>query len=135
MTHYAPSDTIIMSAKSDSGLHIPLTLKQHPKQLNAYFTSVQFTMTDKYVLDTSVDYRSYFWEFPQLHKYLPNKFLSRNQINVVPNKKFVSNQCDFKHGVWKQNEQGPLEFVSSCPSLNQTLDLTYHVWGDKQLKR
>jgi hypothetical protein len=75
-----------MTAKSTTtGTMIPITLQQHDKQSNAYFASVQFNHHDIYTLKTSVEYRSYFWEIPHFHKYLPNKFTSRNRLTVYKN--------------------------------------------------
>lgn len=72
-----------MTAKSVStGTLMPITLQQDDKQSNAYFASVQFNHHDIYILETSVEYRSYFWELPHLHPYLPNKFISRNRLTV-----------------------------------------------------
>lgn len=161
MSHYAPSDTIIMTAKGEtSGSHIPITLKQHPKQSNAYFASVQFDYADKYTLHTSVDYRSYFWEFPQLHRYLPNRFLSRNQLNVVPSTletkpeklecNLAQNPFALRNSAWMDKQYAPethrfinpesdhLVFVPNCelkPSRSNPLDLTVHAWGDIHLRR
>ncbi|KAL9550613.1 hypothetical protein MBANPS3_004655 [Mucor bainieri] len=90
MPHYAPSDTIIMTAKSEStGAAIPIRLLQHDKQSNVYYASVKFTQHGTWTLDTSVEYRSYFWEQPGIHHYRPNRFTSRNSLTVYkkPNEK------------------------------------------------
>jgi len=90
MPHYAPSDTVIMTAKSEStDTAIPIRLSQHDKQSNVYYASVKFTQHGVWTLDTSVEYRSYFWEQPGIHHYRPNRFASRNSLTVYkkPNEK------------------------------------------------
>lgn len=86
MPHYAPTDSIVMLATSEStGAAIPITLQQHEKQSNVYFASVKFTQHGIWTLETSVEYRSYFWEQPGIHHYRPNRFTSRNSLTVYKN--------------------------------------------------
>lgn len=165
MPHYAPSDTIIMTATSEStGAAIPIRLAQHDKQSNVYYASVKFAQHGIWTLDTSVEYRSYFWEQPGIHHYRPNRFTSRNSLTVYkkPNGKspFVEQPaevCDLteafalKDSAWIRKEglqetEGHVRFegarsvfVPSCqlsfdPSCFQSR-LTLHIWGDHHLKR
>lgn len=121
MPHYAPSDSIILTATSEStGSAIPIRLQQHDKQSNVYYASVKFSQHGVWSLDTSVEYRSYFWEQPGIHHYRPNRFTSRNRLTVYkkPNEKSETKDslveqyggCDFteafalKDSAWIQKE-------------------------------
>ncbi|CEP15482.1 hypothetical protein [Parasitella parasitica] len=163
MPHYAPADSITMLAKSEStGAVIPIVLQQHDKQSNAYFASVKFTQHGVWILDTSVEYRSYFWEQPGTHQYRPNRFISRNSLTVY--KKLgeksgtedPSTACDFtepftlQNSVWiKKDYAQDLQHVKFeaanfifNPSCQFDIDktrfrskLTIHMWGDHHLER
>ncbi|KAI8642122.1 hypothetical protein BD408DRAFT_417113 [Parasitella parasitica] len=163
MAHYGPADSITMLAKSEStGAVIPIVLQQHDKQSNAYFASVKFTQHGVWILDTSVEYRSYFWEQPATHQYRPNRFLSRNSLTVYkkPSEKSgiedSSVVCNFiepftlKDSVWIEKgytqelqnlkfEVGNYIFNPSCQfDIDETCfqsKLTIHMWGDHHLKR
>lgn len=160
MLHYAPSDSIVMTARGQDGTLIPITLHQHDKQTNAYFAAVKFAFEDKYSLETSVEYRSYFWEQPQFHKYLPNRFLSRNSLTVTHNKSESTSKCDLiknpfqlEQSVWidkqhyqsidpigyEQNQFNFMDpvFIPACQldSLNDLDEKVIHIWGDEHLKR
>lgn len=124
MPHYAPSDTIIMTAKSEStGAAMPIRLIQHDKQSNVYYASVKFAQHGVWTLDTSVEYRSYFWEQPGIHHYRPNRFTSRNSLTVYkkPNEKSETNNKDM--------------FVESPPNvcdLTEAFALKDSAWIRKQ---
>jgi hypothetical protein len=61
---------------------LAIELHQHHEQTNAYYAAVQFHQADMYSLQAISEYRSYFWETPILHNYLPFTFQSQNKLIV-----------------------------------------------------
>lgn len=134
--HYGPSDAIQMTATTVD-TQIPVTL--YPWSSHIYFAEVRFTHRGTYTLDTSVLYRSYFWEFPEFHPYLPNHFISKNKLIVHP-KDRVQLPClshdSLKDIVWKRDQDGNWRFVSHCGILQGcTFPRNIHVWGDNSIRR
>lgn len=152
-----------MTARGQDGTVIPITLTQHDKQTNAYYAAVKFHVQDVYSLETSVEYRSYFWEQPHFHKYLPNRFSSQNLLTVSPIE-YQTTVCDLLHNpsqlqqsAWidrnhyqaidpigyEQNPFTQLEpvFVPACQlqsaeHLPNVLDeKIIHVWGQEHVQR
>lgn len=138
-----------MTARGEK-TQISITLDQHPRQSNAYFAAVTFHLQDIYTLQTSVEYRSYFWEQPHFHQYLPNRFSSRNRLTVTQASaeqnqaaaEEKAQKCDLLHhpfqwkhsAAWIDDE----EFVPHC-QLNYSPDVlrqkVVHVWGQEHLTR
>ncbi|KAI8877558.1 hypothetical protein K501DRAFT_288321 [Backusella circina FSU 941] len=162
--HYASSDAIVLTASSDTGVFMTIPLQQHDQQSNVYFASAHFAFDGQYILDTSVEYRSYFWENPMMHHYRPNRFSSRNKLNAM--KRFSQEQLPIctgpsLQGAWMSKvhlqQRDPLRYydeyatmfgdmtdsspvyVPSHCRFNHTMDCleskTIHVWGDKHTKR
>ncbi|KAI8979290.1 hypothetical protein BDF20DRAFT_868701 [Mycotypha africana] len=117
VVHYAPADSIILTAQSDTeGVKMPLTLKAHEKERNIYFASARFTHSGVYHLNAKLEYRSYFWEQPSFHAYSPIQFLSKNLL-IVDKKTSKPQQgasdskqeiCNIRNNV-ASNEQTSLE--------------------------
>ncbi|KAI8047236.1 uncharacterized protein B0P05DRAFT_566430, partial [Gilbertella persicaria] len=141
MSHYGPADSIMMTAVDTKGTRVPIVLKQHEKQTNSYFASVQFSFSGTWRLETSVEYRSYFWEYPNFHKYLPNRFQSENSLIVRPKQQPV-HTCDLLNGslmnsAWKKSGK-KYDFMPPCKLLDNECSSKYktiHMWGDRHLKR
>ncbi|ORY94425.1 hypothetical protein BCR43DRAFT_516104 [Syncephalastrum racemosum] len=81
--HFAPADSIILHAVAES-VKFPITLEQHYRHTNVYYASVRFTHQGDYLLDTTTEYRSYFWEDPIYHPFRPFQYSSKNFLSVVP---------------------------------------------------
>ncbi|KAI8139582.1 hypothetical protein BJV82DRAFT_672553 [Fennellomyces sp. T-0311] len=79
--HFAPADSITIHAVGDM-IKVPITLEQHERQGNIYYSSVHFTHADVYVLKSTTQYRSYFWETPIYHPYRPFGYTSHNSLVV-----------------------------------------------------
>ncbi|KAG2223820.1 hypothetical protein INT45_001954 [Circinella minor] len=90
--HFAPADSITIHAIGDS-VKIPITLEQHAKHSNVYYSSVFFTHPDTYTLKSTTEYRSYFWETPIYHPYRPFTYYSHNNliVNTLPLQTIVDN--------------------------------------------
>ncbi|KAI9315586.1 hypothetical protein BX666DRAFT_1957204 [Dichotomocladium elegans] len=80
--HFAPADSITIQAVGGS-VKIPINLQQHPKQSNIYFSPVRFTHPDTYRLESTTEYRSYFWESPLSHPHRPFHYSSHNTLTVT----------------------------------------------------
>lgn len=131
------------AVNKEDGVKIPLRLYQHQKQSNAYFAEIEFSQPGVYRLETTVEYRSYFWEFPAFHKYTPYRFLSRNKLTVRQglSKKKVECEMDkpmaLKDSTWlkENNSSTVLTFVPSCELKKCSLPKYIHIWGDDLIKR
>jgi hypothetical protein len=141
-----------------------IPLQQHDRQSNVYFASAHFAFDGQYSLDTSVEYRSYFWENPMMHHYRPNRFSSRNKLNVM--KRFSQDQLPIctgtsLQGAWMSKvhlqQRDPLRYYDEYAStfgdmadntlvyvpsqcrFNRTMECleskSIHAWGDKHTKR
>ncbi|KAF7732591.1 hypothetical protein EC973_003338 [Apophysomyces ossiformis] len=156
-THFGPADSIVTTAVGNS-TKISVTLQQHPKQFNAYFAPVYFARADDYRLESTTEYRSYFWEVPIYHLHRPVDFSSQNTLRVT--KKFVKQstlpRCDKR-----QLQQLDGSWVGSATTTNDLYDAdvmqnfefvpdrchleemssecfqqkTIHVWGDANMRR
>ncbi|KAI8369741.1 hypothetical protein BD560DRAFT_397694 [Blakeslea trispora] len=146
MSHYGPADSIMATAVDKStGIKIPIVFHQHDKQTNSYFASVNMAYAGTFQLETSVEYRSYFWEYPNFHKYLPNRFLSENKLTVRPmDQTMTTEACDLiqsnnalSQSAWKKNRI-LYQFLPRCQLTEQKClgkFKTVHYWGDDHLKR
>ncbi|KAI9498165.1 hypothetical protein BDB00DRAFT_867816 [Zychaea mexicana] len=79
--HFAPADSITIHAVGDM-VKVPITLEQHDKHSNVYYSSVYFAHPDVYQLESTTEYRSYFWETPIYHPYRPFHYTSHNSLIV-----------------------------------------------------
>ncbi|KAI7906614.1 uncharacterized protein BX663DRAFT_199337 [Cokeromyces recurvatus] len=102
-------------------------------------------MEGDWILETRVEFRSYFWKQPSLHRYLPLDFKSSNQLTVTS-----TNDIKVSHktrcigsatkGVW-QLISGKHVFMPSCQLFDVRRDdcpqlpKVIHAWGDFHLKR
>ncbi|KAG0180468.1 hypothetical protein DFQ29_000613 [Apophysomyces sp. BC1021] len=155
-THFGPADSIVATAVGNT-TKISVTLQQHPKQFNAYFAPVYFARADTYRLESTTEYRSYFWETPVYHLYKPLDFSSQNVLRVTRRTTKVPTlpQCDARRpehldGIWvesttnadvyDEDAKKDIEFVpnqchldrSSVQCLEQK---TIHVWADANTRR
>ncbi|KAI9480493.1 MAG: hypothetical protein EXX96DRAFT_563008 [Benjaminiella poitrasii] len=143
--HYAPPDAILTTAQSiDNKASIPIILYQHPTETNVYFAPVQFSVEGDWRIETTVQYRSYFWEQPMLHRYLPLQFESINRLTVTAATQDTHKQS--RDGQLKENgqlwlkEKTATRFVPSWSLVdireqNDRLPRVVHAWGDMHLKR
>ncbi|RCH79520.1 hypothetical protein CU098_004498, partial [Rhizopus stolonifer] len=81
--HIGPSDSITMFAEGEHSKRT-IQLEQHPEQTNVYMAAVQFNQPDTYTLDTTTEYRHFFWESPIHHAYHPFQYASQNKLVVSP---------------------------------------------------
>lgn len=105
--HLGPKDSIVLFAAGNF-TKLSIELHQHHEQTNAYYGAVQFHQADTYALQAISEYRSYFWETPVLHSYMPYAFPSQNKLivresvpettNIVPACK-LNNNTDMQ-GAW-----------------------------------
>ncbi|KAI8365425.1 hypothetical protein EDC96DRAFT_509682 [Choanephora cucurbitarum] len=140
MSHYGPADSIMVTAVDRlSGIKIPIVLQQHDQQTNGYFASVEMAYVGQFELETSVEYRSYFWEYPNFHKYLPNRFTSENRLNVRPAGQSVQDKpcgpSGLAQSAWKKNRVVH-QFLPRCQLTDCSRTFkTAHYWGDDHLRR
>ncbi|KAI8338715.1 hypothetical protein BC941DRAFT_423690 [Chlamydoabsidia padenii] len=150
-SHYAPPDIISMTATGNN-YHIPITLRQYPKQSNAYYANVYLRHGDSYLLKSTTEYRSHFWEVPIHHRYQPFPFDSSNMAIVTPppSSSFGNQQqplpaCDATQsltGSWR-NDTNIHQFIPDHCEMKYTRQdglrclrrKTIHVWGDANLRR
>ncbi|KAI8079925.1 uncharacterized protein BX664DRAFT_341828 [Halteromyces radiatus] len=145
-SHYAPPDSITMTA---IGKHyrIPITLHQYPKQSNAYYANVYFRHSDSYILKSTTEFRSYFWETPIQHNYQPFSFDSSNMVIVTPSAYPSLQQpaCEPNQpveGSWR-NDTNQFQFIPDHCEMKYTRQdglrclrrKTIHVWADANLRR
>ncbi|CAO3590824.1 unnamed protein product [Absidia cylindrospora] len=129
---------------------IPITLQQYPKQSNAYYANVYFRHSDSYVLKSTTEYRSHFWETPIQHQYQPFSFDSSNAAIVTP--AIISPEttslpsCDGQQqsleGSWR-NDTNIHQFIPDHCDMAYTRQdglrclrqKTIHVWADANMRR
>ncbi|CAO3640309.1 unnamed protein product [Cunninghamella blakesleeana] len=153
--HFAPPDIITMTAVGKK-YSVSVLLDQYAKQNNAYYANVYLKYSDEYILKTTTEYRSYFWETPILHRYQPFEYDSKNlaiihptssaSIHVIDDENENLPSCDVIHhsleGIWK-NETNQFSFTPNNCNLHHTRHdglqclnkKTIHVWGDANMRR
>ncbi|KAI8993605.1 hypothetical protein BDB01DRAFT_335453 [Pilobolus umbonatus] len=137
LIHYGPSDSIIMTAKSsDSDIHLSIILQEHHQYSNMYYASVKFVYHGIYSLETSTEYRSYFWEHPIFHAYRPNRYTSYNTAIVHKVSKVIIETEE------PSTDDNTVTFVPDgfcdIKPLNEKECLgskNIHVWGDESVSR
>lgn len=130
---------MMTAVNKEQSIKIPVKLQQHESFSHVYYAQIQFTHHGTYSLDTSVEYRSYFWEFPGFHPYRPNHFVSKNKVLVSP-KDIVQLPCltldSLEGSMWKKEIDGEWRFVPPCRLLQGcAFPRRVHVWGDDLLRR
>ncbi|KAI8889029.1 hypothetical protein K501DRAFT_267244 [Backusella circina FSU 941] len=132
---YAPPDSIVMSVKGASGTSISVRLQQHAMQSNAYFAAITFPYRDRYKLESSVEYRSYFWEQPMFHH--SNKAMMTGSNELIVSRLSVEQQelkpCKSDlQGIWMRKiqlqQRDPLRYYSEFRKLFSKKSDTFPVF-------
>lgn len=131
---------MLTAVNKGGDIKIPIRLGQHPTSTHAYFAQVQFPHHGTYSLETSVEYRSYFWEYPEMHPYRPNRFVSKNQLMVRP-KNTMQLPCVMggllkDTSMWRKQSNGEWQFLPHCRLVQGcAFPHNIHIWGDEFMRR